>query len=162
MPSQCHLTLSLLTKKFTTCPCTLWSKRAAQLRVVFDASARTSTGTSLNHSLLVGPTLHPKLETILLRFRTYPVAVSADIAKMYRVVELAEEDRDLHRFLWRSTPSDEVQDFCMKRVTLGVVSSPYLAVRTLQQTAVNHGQAHPIASFHIYRSFYVDDLLGLQ
>ena len=79
---------------------------------------------------------------------------------MYREIELAELDRDLHRFLWRATPQDPVQDYRMKRVTFGVSASPYLAVRTLQQTAVDHGQDHQLASSHITQSFYVDDLLA--
>ena len=58
------------------------SSTSPKLRVVFEASARASNGISLNGSLLLGPTLHPKLETILLRFRTYPVAITADISKI--------------------------------------------------------------------------------
>ena len=88
------------------------------------------------------------------------MALSADISKMYREIELAEADRDLHRFLWRATPEDPVQDYRMKRVTFGVSASPYLAVRTLQQTASDHGQGYPVASCHITTSFYVDDLLA--
>ena len=82
------------------------SSTSTKLCVIFDASARASNGISLNDSLLVGPTLHPKLETILFHFRTYPVAITADISKMYRVVDLAEPDKDLHRFVWRAQPSD--------------------------------------------------------
>ena len=48
----------------------------------------------------------------------------------------------------------------MRRVTFGVSASPYLAIRTLQQTAADHGQEHPDASHHIYHSFYVDDFLA--
>ena len=131
---------------------------STKLRVVFDGSATTSSGLSLNQSLLVGPTLHPNLSTILMKFRTYPIAISADISKMYREVELAEADRDLHRFLWRPTPKDVIQDYRMTRVTFGVSASPYLAVRTLQQTAADHRKDHLTASEHILKSFYVDDL----
>ena len=53
-----------------------------------------------------------------------------------------------------------MQDYRMKRVTFGVSASPYLAVRTLQQTASDHAQDHPLASSHIHNSFYVDDLLA--
>ena len=136
------------------------SSTTTKLRVVFDGSATTTSGLSLNQSLLVGPTLHPTLSTILLTFRTYPIAISADIAKMYREVELAETDRDLHRFLWRPTPQDVILDYRMTRVTFGVSASPYLAVRTLQQTAADHGKDYPSASQHILKSFYVDDLLA--
>ena len=136
------------------------SSTSTKLRVVFDGSAVSTTGCSLNQSLMVGPTLHPTLENILLRFRAYPVALTADIAKMYREVELSEPDRDFHRFLWRSTPEKVIQDYRMTRVTFGVSASPYLAVRTLQQTAADHGQDHPEAAQHVRSSFYVDDLLA--
>ena len=136
------------------------SSTTTKLRVVFDGGAVTTSGISLNKSLLVGPTLHPTLGAILMKFRTYPIAVSADISKMYREIELADADKDLHRFLWRATPQEPIQDYRMRRVTFGVSASPYLAVRTLQQTSVDHGQEHPHASYHICNSFYVDDLLA--
>ena len=133
---------------------------STKLRVVFDGSATTSTGTSLNSTLLVGPTLQPTLSNILLRFRCYPIALNADISKMYREVELSNSDKDLHRFVWRDSPDKPVQSYRMTRVTFGVSASPYLAVRTLQQTAEDHGEDYPIASGHIRTSFYVDDFLG--
>ncbi len=57
------------------------SSTTTKLHVVFDASAQTTTGYSLNDTLLVGPTLYPDLIDILLRFRSYPVAITADISK---------------------------------------------------------------------------------
>ena len=48
----------------------------------------------------------------------------------------------------------------MDRVTFGVTSSPYLAVRTLQQVVADFGSHTPIASNHVLRSMYVDDLLA--
>ena len=48
----------------------------------------------------------------------------------------------------------------MTRVTFGVAASPYLAVKTLQQAADDHGKQHPGAQWHLKHSFYVDDLLG--
>ena len=109
---------------------------------------------------MVGPTLQPTLASILIRFRRYPVALSADISKMYREVELAPEDRDLHRFVWRPDPSQPLQDYRMTRVTFGISSSPYLAIRTLHQTATDHGGGLPSAKNHIEQSFYVDDFLA--
>ena len=136
------------------------SSTSTKLRVVFDGSATTSSGVSLNHLLQVGPTLHPTLANILIKFRTFPVALTADVAKMYREVELLPTDRDLHRFIWRPTPQEHLQDFRMTRVTFGVSASPYLAIKTLQQTAKDHGAEHPTAAQHILSSFYVDDLLA--
>ena len=79
---------------------------------------------------------------------------------MYREVQLSESDQHLHCFLWHAHPSEKIQDYFMNRVTFGVASSPYLAVRTLQQTALDHGSSSPTASLHVVQSFYVDDLLG--
>ena len=136
------------------------SSSTTKLRVVFDASAQTSTKISLNDTLAVGPTLHPTLDKILLKFRTYKVAITGDISKMYREVLLSPPDKQLHRFLWRPQKDQPVHGYCMERVTFGVASSPYLAVKTLQQTAIDFGSSHPTASWHVAHSFYVDDLLG--
>ena len=136
------------------------SSSSTKLRVVFDGSAATTSGLSLNQALLVGPTIQPTLSNILIKFRAYPIALNADISKMYREVKLSSEDKDLHRFLWRASPNLPIKDFRMTRVTFGVSASPYLAVKTLQQTAADHGEDYPRATQHIYSSFYVDDFLG--
>ena len=52
-------------------------------RVVFDASAKTSNGLSLNNFLIVGPTIQDKLFGHLLRFRMHAYVLTADIEKMY-------------------------------------------------------------------------------
>ena len=136
------------------------SSSTTKLRVVFDGSAPSSTDVSLNDLLAVGPTLHPILDSILLKFRTYRVALTGDISKMYWEVMLSPPDRQLHRFLWRPQPDQPVLDYCMNRVTFGVASSPYLAVRTLQQTATNFCKEASSASWHVTQSFDVDDLLA--
>ena len=136
------------------------SSTSTKLHVVFDASAKSLSGTSLNDSMLVGPMLHPTLEPILLRFRSYPVALTGDISKMFWVVELSRPDRSLHRFLWRTNPEDSVTDYEMLRVTFRVAASPYLAVKCLQQTAQDFGAAFPRASLHVQSTFYVDDCLA--
>ena len=48
----------------------------------------------------------------------------------------------------------------MNRVTFGVSSSPHLAVRMLQQTALDHGHIAPSTSSHVFKLFYVNDLLA--
>ena len=136
------------------------SSSTTKVRAVFDASAKTSNHVSLNDILAVGPTLHPTIDQILLRFRQYRVAMTSDITKMYREVLLDPQDQPLHRFIWRETPTEGWKEFQMTRVTFGVAASPYLAVKTLQQAGTDHGKQHPEAQWHITNSFYVDDLLG--
>ncbi len=80
------------------------SSTTTKLRAVFHAFTKTSTGISLNDTLLVGPTVHPPLVDVLISFRSYRIALIADVSRMYRAILLSESDKDLHRFVWRSDP----------------------------------------------------------
>ena len=75
------------------------SSTATKLRVVFDASAKTTSVFSLNYTLLTGPSLYPSLSSILNRFTCRSIGMSADISNIFREVALNEEERDYHRFL---------------------------------------------------------------
>ncbi|XP_018574806.1 uncharacterized protein LOC108913697 [Anoplophora glabripennis] len=88
-----------------------------KLRVVFDGSAPTSSGFSLNHLQIAGPTIQQDLLSILLRFRQHKYVVAVDIAKMYRQVLLEPEQRCLQRVLWRENPEDELEVWELKTVT---------------------------------------------
>ena len=50
-----------------------------KLRVVFDASAKSSNGISLNDKLLVGPTIQLDLWTILTKWRQHKYVFTADV-----------------------------------------------------------------------------------
>ena len=63
-----------------------------KLRVVFDASAQSTTGNCINDLLIPGPTLYPPVFNILLKFRLHKVGMSADVGKMFQEVGLHEED----------------------------------------------------------------------
>ena len=128
-----------------------------KLRVVFDASAKSSNGVSLNDTLLVGPTTHPPLIDVLLQFRTHRVALTTDVSKMYRAVELTPPDRDLHRFVWRNNPNLPLLDYRMTRVTFGVSASSFAANMAVKQNAVEHAVEFPLAAKRVHTSFYVDD-----
>ena len=120
-----------------------------KLRDVFDASAKTTTGFSPNDCLLVGPKRQDDLFNILVRFRLFKIALSADEAKMYQQVELDKAHRDFHRILWRFTADGPVETLRMTRVTYGVVSSSYHSIRS---SPIEVQRA-------ILRDFYVDDIL---
>ena len=57
------------------------SSSTTKLRVVFDASAQTTSGFSFNQTLLQGPSLYPKLVDVLLEFRNHKIGMSSDISK---------------------------------------------------------------------------------
>ena len=133
------------------------SSTTTKVRAVFDASAKSTTGVSLNDCLPVGPTVHSPLIDVLLRFRWHKIAITTDVSKMYRAIELVESDRDLHRFVWRSNPSDVIKDYRMNRVTFGVSVSSFIANMCVKQNALNLAHQFPLAANAVERSFYVDD-----
>ncbi|XP_055714212.1 uncharacterized protein LOC129808458 [Phlebotomus papatasi] len=137
------------------------SSTTTKLRVVFDASARTKpNNVSLNDVLAVGPTVQGELLHLLIQFRTYKYAFTADIEKMYRQVGVSAEDRDFQRILWRYDKGQEVRTYRLTTVTYGTSCAPYLATRTLQQVAYDNEKLYPEAAQQILNNFYMDDLLG--
>ncbi|XP_055701775.1 uncharacterized protein LOC129801041 [Phlebotomus papatasi] len=129
------------------------------VRVVFDASAKTTSGKSLNSVLLVGAKTQDDLFEILLRFRQHNVILKADIQKMYRQIIIHEEDQNMQRILWRENPQQPLQTYLLSTVTYGTASAPFLATRCLQQLVTDEGQHFPCAAPVVERDFYVDDLL---
>lgn len=130
-----------------------------KLRVVFDASCKSSNGVSLNDTMLVGPTLQPELFETLTRFRFYKYALSADIAKMYRQILVTESQRNYQCILWRSNSADPIKVLRLKTVTYGTNSAPFLAVRCLYYLAEKFGEQFPLAAKAINKNFYMDDML---
>jgi len=56
------------------------------LRVVFDGSMTTTTGVSLNDQLLVGPTVHPLLNDVPIRFQKHPYVLTTDVMQRCTVL----------------------------------------------------------------------------
>ena len=133
------------------------SSSTTKIRAVFDASAKSNSGVSLNDTLLVGPTVHPPLLNVLLRFRAHRVALTADVSKMYRAIQLVQPDRDFHRFVWRSDPNQELKDYRMTRATFGVSASCFAANMAVKQNAIELAHKYPLAAEAVLDSFYVDD-----
>lgn len=131
----------------------------AKIRVVFDASAKTSSNISLNDVLMKGPVVQSELYEILLRFRKHKCVLTADIKQMYRQILISPKHRHLQRILWRENKDDDIKTYLLNTVTYGLTSSPYLATKTLNMVASACKQTHPITSRIILEDFYVDDLL---
>lgn len=131
-----------------------------KLRVVFDGSAPSDSGWSLNDLQLVGPTIQDDLLTIILRFRQHNIVICADVEKMYRQILIHPSQRSLQQILWRSDPSKELNIYKLNTVTYGTSSAPFLAVRCLSQLAADNVEKHPQAAEVISHDFYVDDLLS--
>lgn len=130
-----------------------------KLRVVFDASCKSSSGVSLNDRLLAGPTIQRDLSSILLNFRLHQYAMTADIVKMYRQVLITSDDRRYQYIVWRSSPDQHFRTYSLNTVTYGLASAPYLAIRSLHYLADKFESQFPIAAKIIKTAFYVDDML---
>lgn len=135
------------------------SSTSTKIRVVFDASRKTSSGVSLNNTLLVGPQLQDKLANILLRFRTHAVAFCSDIVKMYRQIRTTTESSEFQRILWRPSSTANVCTYRLDTVTYGTASASYLATKALQQLAMDEVDKFPLASAVTMTDFYMDDLM---
>lgn len=130
-----------------------------KLRTVFDASCKTSSGTSLNDILMTGRKLQMNICDIILQFRRYNVVFCCDIKQMYRQILIHPDDRDLQLILWRNDSSQPISTFQLNTVTYGVNSSPYLAIRTLHQLADDEGHRFPDAACVLKNHTYVDDII---
>ncbi|XP_072934980.1 uncharacterized protein [Epargyreus clarus] len=134
--------------------------KTTKIRVVFDASCKGSKGKSFNDILMTGPPLQEDLRNLVMRWRLKPICFVTDIQKMYRMIQVASEDADLQRIVWRGNTDEEVKEYRMLRVTFGTASAPYLAVKTLIQLAEDEGQDYTEASRVIREDFYVDDCMS--
>ncbi|GFU95905.1 DUF1758 domain-containing protein [Trichonephila clavipes] len=107
-------------------------KTSTPMRVVFDASAKTTSGFSLNCILLNGGIIQQDLFSIVSRFRKQEYAFSADAP---------------------------VKTYKLATVTYGTVSAPFLATRTLKALADEEKAEFPDAADVICNDSYMDDFL---
>ncbi|XP_055909426.1 uncharacterized protein LOC129944194 [Eupeodes corollae] len=132
---------------------------STKLRVVFDASCRTSSQISLNGILMVGPTIQDELVIILLRFRLYRYALTADIVKMYPQILVHPSHRRLQFILWREDAHTPIKTYQLNTITYGTSSAPFLAIRCLQYLADKNQEHLRLGASVLKSDFYVDDML---
>lgn len=135
------------------------SDPSGKIRVVFNASARTTTGYALNDCLLPGPKLQQELWLVLTRWRLMRYAFTCDIVQMFRQIDIQRQDQNLQCILWRRTPDSPMLTYRLTTVTYGTTSAPYLAIRTLLQLAKDEHHNFPLGSFALENNAYVDDIL---
>lgn len=133
---------------------------SGKFRVVFNASAKTTSGTSLNETQLTGEKLQKDLFLILINFRKFKIGITADIEKMYRQVLIHPDDRKYQKILWRPEEGEPVRVYELKTVTYGHTCAPHCAIRALVQCADDNEKQYPMGARLIKENFYVDDLLA--
>lgn len=133
---------------------------STKVRLCFDGSASEEGKKSINKQLETGPTLQPLLNSILLRFRLHPIAMTSDIKKMYLMIGVAEEDRDKLRFFWLNPETGEVEIYRNCVLPFGLTCSPFLAVGTVQHHLRKYQAEYPALITELIESTYMDDLLS--
>ena len=125
-----------------------------KFRIVMDCAAKYQ-GISLNSVLLRGPDNFNSLLGVLFRFRTYPVAVVADIKSMFFQV------RALRFLFWEDgDPNKEIKVYQSTVQCFGLTCSPCVANYALNRCAVdNQLRFSDEAIQNVKFNFYVDDWL---
>ncbi|XP_075167641.1 uncharacterized protein LOC142239749 [Haematobia irritans] len=120
-----------------------------KLRVVFDASTKTSSSTLQND-----------LFAILLCYRLPRFVFTTDIEKMFRQILIHPKDRPYQIILWRNNTTEPINYFTLNTVTYGTRPAPYLAIRCLKEISPENKMHFPLADSFLEKNFYVDDGLG--
>ena len=138
-------------------------KQTTKVRVVYDASAKQSGGSSLNDCLYSGPPLSLTIADVLIRFRCHKTALIGDIEKAFVMISVAEDDRDALRFLWFDDPFSEDPKIIVLRfapVAFGLSSSPFLLNATLKHHILKYESEDPEFVKELLQSLYVDDIIS--
>jgi len=139
-------------------------KISHRLRIVFDASAKSKGGLSLNDCVEVGDNLYPDMLAILLRFCWSPIAWIGDITKAFLQMELKPEDRSACRILWikdvNNAPQSNLVVYQWNRVTFGIASSPFLLTATIRKLLRKFKDKYPETTASICKNTFADDWAG--
>lgn len=134
-------------------------KETTKVRIVYDSAARCG-GVSLNDTMLLGPKLQQDVFDVLLRFRSTPVALVADLTEMFSQVTMAKKVRRYHRFLWGGLDlSKPPEVYEAMRLMFSDRASPYLAQYVVRQHAEDNRDNYPLAVTIILLQMYTDDIM---
>ncbi|XP_066590828.1 uncharacterized protein [Prorops nasuta] len=129
-----------------------------KIRVVFNASAKTKCGLSLNDVLLIGPKLQKDITAILMNWRDFRFVGVTDTVKMFRQILIRPEDRKFQSIIWKDDCGN-TQIYQLNTVTYGTGAAPFLASRVVQELTNQHCDHFPDAKSILLHSIYVDDIL---
>jgi hypothetical protein len=108
---------------------------------------------SLNDAVLAGPKLQNSILRILLLFRLNPLAISADVSKMFLSGGMAEQDQKWHRI------HIDGNDYQFNNWPFGNAAGPFAALFTMAKLANNLGKSD-LTKWIIENCLYMDDVLA--
>jgi len=103
------------------------SDRTTKLCLVFDVSAKGPNRKSLNDHLEKGPNYINSLPNVLMAWRFDQVAYTRDMCKMFNQVRIHPDDQVFHRFLSRTTKSEQPRVYQWVRFNFGDKPAPDIA-----------------------------------
>ncbi len=107
---------------------------STKVRVVFDASMKTSSEISLNEILIVGPNVQqPDLFSTIIRFRLRKYTFVADIDQMYHQIKIIPSHSSFQRIFSRENVDELIGVYELSTVTFGTSAAPYLATCCLKK-----------------------------
>ena len=109
-------------------------KATTELHVDYDASSKTS-GPLLNECLYKGPKFQQLILDLLIPFRSYKVALIADVEKTFLMMPIDEKGCDVLRFIWVhdvAKEDPELRVYRFTRVVFSVSSTPFLLNDTVK------------------------------
>lgn len=130
-----------------------------KVRNVFDGSAKSSNGVSLNDNLCVGPTIQSVLFELLIKWRKYEFAISGDIEKMYRMFWVNPIHANCQSVLWQHPGTNSIREYTLQTVTFGTSSAAFQAVRCLHEIGELVRNINAELAETIQKCFYVDDFM---
>ena len=89
-------------------------KQTTRFRIVYDVSARSNNGPSLNQILQAGSSLLLLINKIMLHFHTKLVALVRDLEKAFIMVAIEENHQNFWRFLWIDCLEAETLEIVIK------------------------------------------------
>ncbi|XP_018361322.1 PREDICTED: uncharacterized protein LOC108760041 [Trachymyrmex cornetzi] len=129
-----------------------------KLRVVFNASCKTTNRISLNDYLLLDLSysrIFPLFYYVSVSDASFrPRTLQKCFARFWFTL-----DTDFQRILWRPSGDGSIEHFRLLTVTYGLAPPPYLAMRVLKQLALDEGSNYPAAVSVLNESTYVNEVL---
>ncbi|XP_072403148.1 uncharacterized protein [Diabrotica undecimpunctata] len=131
-----------------------------KLEVVFDFSAKTDSGVSLNDLTSEGYQLQDNLFDIFCRFRCYKYVICANIKMIYRFIDINPKHRHLQNILWRDehTPDEHFKCIQLSSSSFGKNCALFPTTRVLKEIALNNPE-FPKSQHSILHQTYMDDIL---
>lgn len=107
----------------------------------------------------MGPVIQPDLFDLLMGWRKFKFAVSADIEKMYRMMYISRKHVNFQSILWHRPGTPGVAVYRLLTVTFGTSSAPFQATRGVHEVGDRVRAMDGELAEIIQRCFYVDDCL---